>query len=238
MGKTLIHQARGKGSPRYTSPSFRFKGSVNHKRVMKDEETLSGTVQDIIHCQGHSAPLMKIKYQDNQEILQIACEGIRVGEEVHSGEKSPIKSGNVLPLKNIPEGTLIYNIELKPGDGGKLIRTSGTFGKVITKLSDKIIIILPSKKEKTLLPDCRAVIGKIAGGGRPDKPLYKAGNNYFKMRARKKLYPIISGTSQNSVDHPFGGTTSSHKGRPTVAPRFAPAGRNVGKISPRRTGRK
>lgn len=238
MGKNLIQQARGKGSPTYRSPSFRFKGSTEFPRVAPEGKTVEGTIIDLISCQGHTAPLMKIKYDDNQECLIGACEGIKVGDKIYAGPEAPIAPGSIMPLKNIPEGTLIYNIEIKPGDGGRICRTSGTFGRLLARLSDKVIVQLPSKKEKELIPECRATIGKIAGGGRLDKPFYKAGRLYHKMRATNKRYPRIGGTSQNAVDHPFGGKRSSHKGKPTIAPKHAPPGRKVGKIRPRRTGMK
>ena len=81
------------------------------------------------------------------------------------------------------------------------------------------------------------MIGLVAGAGRPEKPFMKAGTKHHKMKARNKLYPIVSGVAMNSLSHPFGGTQSSHKGRPTIAPKNAPPGRKVGKIRPRQTGR-
>jgi len=163
---------------------------------------------------------------------------LRVGSTVEVGEETPNNHGDTATLKNIPEGTLIYNIEQNPGDGGKFVRSSGTFARVATKLQDTVVVLLPSKKQKTFRADCRATIGIVSGGGRPDKPFVKAGNKYFKMKAKNKLYPSISGTSQNAVDHPFGGSSSGHKGKPTVTSRNAPPGRKVGKISPKRTGKK
>ena len=88
------------------------------------------------------------------------------------------------------------------------------------------------------LPDCRATIGVIAGSGRKEKPFLKAGTRHYAMKAKNKLYPQVSGTSMNSVDHPFGGSSSATKGRPTQSSRNAPPGRKVGKIAPKRTGRK
>ena len=93
-------------------------------------------------------------------------------------------------------------------------------------------------KEKDFNPDCRAQIGIVAGSGRKEKPFTKAGAKWFAKRARNKLYPIVAGLAMNAVDHPFGGKSSHKKGRPTVAPKYAPGGRNVGKIRPRRTGMK
>jgi large subunit ribosomal protein L2 len=161
-----------------------------------------------------------------------------VGADVAIGDITEIKSGNVMPLRNIPEGTNVYNIESNPGDGGKFVRASGTFARILSKMRDRIIVLLPSNKKKEFRPDCKAVVGIIAGGGRTEKPFLKAGNKYYAMKAKNKLWPITSGTSMNSVDHPFGGSSSGHKGRPTQSSRHAPPGRKVGKIAPRRTGRR
>ena len=232
MGKRLIQQARGKGGPTYRAPSFRYKG----KATYIDKET-SAKIVDIVKCQGHSAPLIKVKYEDNSLGLMIAPEDIRVGDNIILKNDAPLKNGNTLALKNIPLGTAIYNIENTPRDGGKFVRGSGAFAKIVGHTKNKIIVELPSKKQKEFHPECRASIGIVAGSGRKEKPFLKAGRRYYAMKAKNKLYPRSGGTSMNAVDHPFGGTTSSHKGRPTIAPKNAPPGRKVGKIRPKRTGR-
>ena len=233
MGKRLIQQRRGRGTSAYRSPSFRFKGEVKHHNL-----DTTGTVTDIIHCQGHSAPLIEVEYLTGVKNLTFAPEGIKVGDEISIGANEELNVGSVLLLKDIPEGTLVHNLELKPGDGGKLVRTSGSFAKVVAKTEKAVRIKLPSNKEKSFLPHCRAAVGIIAGGGRLEKPLLKAGIAFMKMRAKNKLYPKVCGISMNAVDHPFGGCHSTHKGRPTLSPRSAPPGRKVGKIAPRRTGKR
>jgi len=233
MGKNLIQQARGKGSPTYKAPSFRWRGKIKYN----SKEKLKGIVEDIVHCQGHSAPLIKIRYENNEECYNAAPEGIKVGDMVYS-DSDILERGNITQLKNIPEGTLIYNIESQPGDGGKFVRSSGGFAKITAKMKDFVTILLPSKKNKNFNPECRATIGIIAGGGRKEKPFLKAGKMYHKMRVKNKLYPKVSGTSMNAVDHPFGGSSSHTKGRPTQSGRFDPPGRKVGMLRPRRTGRR
>ena len=165
-------------------------------------------------------------------------EKVKVGDVISVGHSNEIKPGNVLLLKDIPEGTLVHNLELRPGDGGKIVRSSGTFARVVAKSEKAVRVVLPSKKEKSFLPDCRASIGVLAGAGRRDKPFLKAGTKMKKMRAKNKLYPRVSGVAMNAVDHPFGGSSSDHKGKPTITGRHAPPGRKVGKIAPRRTGKK
>jgi len=230
MGKRIIPQRRGRGTAPYLSPSHRFKGALQ----LPEQDC---QVDDLINCPGHSAPLMVLTQKNGEKILSPAPQGIKVNDEIKVGKRE-VKEGYVLPLKDIPEGASVYNIESQPGDGGKFVRSSGTFAKVVAKTAKSVIIKLPSRKEKAFHPQCRAIIGVVAGAGRLDKPFLKAGARYHKMRARNKLYPSVSGTSMNAVDHPFGGTQSSHKGKPTIAPHNAPPGRKVGKIRPKRTGKK
>ncbi len=237
MGKRLITQRRGRGTGTYRSPSFRFKGAVKHYN-----NAGSGRVTDIIHCAGHSAPLIEVSYLTGEKSLSFAPENIKVGDEItvtkDAQEAVSVTEGSIMALSQIPEGTLIHNIELVPGDGGKIVRASGTFAKIVSKTENGVGVLLPSRKEKIFLPECRAAIGIIAGSGRLEKPFLKAGTRMKKMQARNKLYPRVCGISMNAVDHPFGGSCSHIKGRPTQSPRGAPPGRKVGKIAPRRTGRK
>lgn len=236
MGKSLIQQKRGKGSTTYRAPSFRYKGRAAYGSYSK--EAVNGKIKDLIHCQGHSAPLMSVGYENGEEVLLQAPEGVRVGDTLASGEDASIETGNVLPLKSVPEGTSVYNIESIPGDGGKFVRSSGVFAKVLSKMRDKVILLLPSKKERGFNPECRATIGMIAGSGRPEKPFLKAGFRYRAMRARNRLYPRTSAAAMNAVDHPFGGSSTCSKGHQSTISRDAPPGRKVGKIAARRTGRK
>ncbi len=235
MGKNLIQQARGKGGPTYRAPSFRYFGKASH---LSHKGLLGAEVVDLLKCPGHSAPLAVLRYDNSIMKLIIAPEGIRVGDKIQSGEGASMEKGSSLKLKEIPEGALIYNIENQPGDGGKFVRASGNFAKIVTKAPGSIMVLLPSKKKKAFNPECRASIGVVAGSGRKEKPFLKAGRKFFAMKAKNKLWPSVSGTSQNAVDHPFGGTSSAHKGKPTIAPKNAPPGRKVGAIHPRRTGRK
>lgn len=235
MGKRLIQQARGKGSPTYRSPSHNFRGKISHPKVSK--ENLTGKIKGLIHCPGHTAPLMVVEYSTGESVLAVAPEKVHVGEKVEYGSGVELKAGAISQLKEIPEGMAIFNIEKDPGDGGKFVRSSGTFAKVVNVQKNKVVVQLPSKKKKEFNPECRAMIGTIAGGGRKELPILKAGKKYHMSRARNKLYPSVSGASMNAVDHPLGGARSSRKGRPTIVPRNAPPGRKVGMLKPRRTGR-
>lgn len=239
MGKNVISQKRGKGSSTYRSRSFRYLGRVAHRTYSDGERNsiVKGRVIDILHSPGHYAPVAKVVYEDKIKSLELAPLAIKVGDHMTAGKNAEIKDGNTLPLSHIPEGTLVYNIEALPGDGGKFVRTTGGFARIVAKHSDRITILLPSKKEHSFNPACRAKIGIIAGGGRPEKPMLKAGIMSKKMAARGKLYPRTSALSMNAVSHPYGGSSSAHKGKPTIARRHAPAGAKAGMIRPKRSGR-
>ncbi len=234
MGKRLIQQRRGKGSPTYKRTGFRFRSQTRMKQV---KEEGSAVIKDLTTCPAHSAPLAELRYEDNTSGYIIAPEGVRTGQRIRFSTRE-VKIGNITELRKIPEGTAIFNIEAQPGDGGKFVKASGMSARIVAKSKSRITILLPSKKKKDFHPECRACIGAAAGSGRPEKPFYKAGRKYFEMKSKNRLWPSVSGNSMNAVDHPFGGTKSNKKGRPTIAPRNAPPGRKVGMISPKDTGRK
>jgi large subunit ribosomal protein L2 len=236
MGKRLIQQARGKGGPRYKTPNHRF---VSNAVYMDIAEFRVGGIMQIIDFTSdpvRSAPLAKFLTESFDETFLIAPLGVSVGDIIEFGPKVAVKPGNIMQIENIPEGSQVYNIELVPGDGGKIVRASGLSAAVISQDSEKkqTIVRLPSKRKVAIKFGCRATIGSIAGGGRTEKPFVKAGNKYHDMRSRGKLYPIVSGTAMNAQDHPFGGRTNI--GRSSSVKRNAPPGSKVGNLAPKRTG--
>lgn len=234
MGKRIISQRRGKGTRRFIALPYSA-GNPRHKEL--GEEVVFGTVIGLIHSPAHSAPLMKVRYEDGEEVLLQATEKIAVGDVIATGKSAPVQTGNTLPLANIPEGTEIYNIEQNPGDGGKFVKSSGTFARVLAKVGKTVTIKLPSKKDKVFNANCRATIGTVAGGGRLEKPMMKAGRRWHAKRARGKLYPVTSAVAMNAMEHPFGSGRGRHMGKPSIAPRHAPPGRKVGQVKARRTGK-
>lgn len=236
MGKRLIQQARGKGGPAYRAKGFSYAGEL---KLRSETSTLvNGKVLDILKSSGHSAPLIKIKYEDGALTLLPAPEFIKVGDTVEAGPGSSINAGNTLYLKDVPEGTPVYNIEQQPGDGGKFCRTSGTAARLISKTTTYATVVLPSKKEKVFNLNCRACVGIVAAGGRKEKPLLKAGTHHYQKRAKNKHWPNPSASAQNAVDHPFGNTRSGRKAKQKAASRYAPPGKKVGSLWPKRTGKK
>jgi len=241
MGKRIIQQRRGRGTSTYRAHSFRFEGKTSYNTYNKDAE-MKGTILDIVHSKGHSAPLLKVRYENGKEALIPAVSGAYIGQEFTINQKlnvlkDELKKGSAYLLKNIPEGTSIYNIEMTPGDSGKLVKAGGSFAKIVSHIKGHTKIILPSKKEKLLNGNCRAFIGEIGAGGRLEKPFMKAGTKSMAMKKKNKLYPRTSGVAMSAFDHPHGSTRSLRKGRPTIAPKNAPPGRKVGMLRPKHTGR-
>ena len=233
MGKRIISQNRGKGTPTYTAPSHKYKADLRH---LKFEGTLKAEVIDIEHDLARNCPIALVKLPDDRETYILAVEGMGIGETIEYGENVSLKPGNSTYLKNIPEGTPICNIENQPGDGGKFARASGTFAILVAHEEDRVLVQMPSGKLKWLNPKCKATIGVVAGGGRTDKPFVKAGKKYYKMKSKAAKWPRVRGVAMNAVDHPFGGGKHQHVGRPKTVSRNAPPGRKVGSIAARRTG--
>ncbi len=241
MGKRIIQQRRGRGTSTYRSHSFRFAGRSAYNAYEKDAQ-IKGNIIDLVHSRGHSAPLMKVKYENGREALIPAYTGAKIGDEFTINQQAEVsaedvKKGQAYQLKHIPDGTSIYNIELKPGDSGKMVKAGGSYATVVGQAKNMTRVQLPSKKEKLFHSSCRAIVGEIGGAGRLEKPFLKAGLKAMYKAKTNKLFPVVSGVAMSAFDHPHGSTRSLRKGRPTQAPKNAPPGRKVGMLRPKHTGR-
>ena len=235
MGRRIRGQRRGRGGSTFRAPSHRYKAELSH-RTVEDGDVIRGTVVGIEHDPARSAPVAEIAFEDDDQRLVLAPEGVTVGDEIQVGVSAAIEAGNTLPLAEIPEGVPVCNVEAKAGDGGKFARASGVSATLLAHERTATVVELPSGELKRLPPDCRATIGVVAGGGRTGKPLVKAGNKHHKAKARGMVWPRVRGVAMNAVDHPFGGGGRQHPGRPKSISRDAAPGRKVGDIASRRTG--
>ena len=241
MGKRILQRRRGKGGLQFrVSP----RGKIAPVRypLMDPEGTVHVgklTVRALLDEKGRSAPLAQLQYGEHGAISYVpAINGIAVGTEVQHGPDATVANGNILPLKKIPEGTRISNIELRAGDGGKLVRAAGGSAVLFSKAEGRAIVRLPSGKSMLINEECRATIGEIAGGGMQEKPFMRAGPRHHAMKAKGIPYPRMRGIAMAVVYHPFGGGRHQHPGKSTSTSRNAPPGRKVGLIAPRKTGRK
>jgi len=238
MGKPLNQQRKGKGSPSFRRPSHRFKAKVVFRNydALEREGVLKGRVVDFVDDPARSPLLMEVRFENGENLLLIAPEGMSIGGEIYVGSKAEVSPGNVLPLSLIPDGTPIYNVESSMGDGGKFARSAGTTAFVVSHGAKNVVVRMPSKFLKDFDPRCRAQIGVVCGGGHKEKPMLKAGKMYHIAKARNLQWPHVRGVAMNAVDHPHGGG-QHHAGKPTTVSHGAPPGRKVGHIGARTTGR-
>jgi len=237
MGKPLISQRRGKGSPSFKARSTWFKADAVYRNYdEKEKGMLKFEVMDLIDDPGRSALLMEVKYEDGSVLMLPAPEGAMIGEIFEEGYKASLGVGNILPLEKIPEGYPIFNLETVIGDGGSLARASGSIAFVVSKIGNQVLVKLPSGKTKYFDSRVRAMIGNACGGGRLEKPMLKAGVGYYKNIARGHWYPTVRGVKMNAYEHPFGG--KQHHGAITPKGDGAPAGQHVGSFGSKRTGRR
>jgi large subunit ribosomal protein L2 len=166
----------------------------------RNKDGIVGKVATIEYDPNRSANIALINYADGEKRYILAPKGLEVGMTVISGENVDIKIGNTLPLANIPEGTLVHNLELKPGKGGQLIRSAGVAAQILGKEDKYVLIRLASGEVRKILGVCRATIGTVGNEDHGLVSLGKAGRNRW-----KGVRPTVRGSVMNPNDHPHGG---------------------------------
>ena len=166
----------------------------------RNKDGIVGKVATIEYDPNRSANIALINYADGEKRYILAPKGLEVGMTVISSENVDIKVGNTLPLANIPEGTLVHNIELKPGKGGQLIRSAGVSAQILGKEDKYVLIRLASGEVRKILGVCRATIGTVGNEDHGLVSLGKAGRNRW-----KGVRPTVRGSVMNPNDHPHGG---------------------------------
>ena len=234
MGKRVISRRRGSGTGRYRSPSHRHHGPVYHPVPTVIGE---GQVVDIRSAPGRTAPVALIAGPDGNEVRTLATAGLSTGDAVafHEGR---VDRGAILALARIPDGTLVSNLEVKPFDGGRLVRAAGSSALVVAHTATEVTVQLPSGAFKQFLATCRAQVGAIAGGGRSERPVIKAGKRVWMTRSLARAPFKVRGVAMNPVNHPFGGGAHQHVGRPSTVSAGTWPGAKVGRFSPARGKRR
>ena len=180
----------------------------------RNKDGIPGEVERMEYDPNRSAHIALIKYLDGERRYILAPKGIKVGTKIISGDEAPIKLGNALTLKSIPVGTLVHNIEMKPGKGGQLIRSAGGTAQVAAREGAYVSIRLRSGETRKIHIDCKATIGEIGHGEHNLRKIGKAGA----MRWRG-VRPTVRGVAMNPVDHPHGGGEGrTSGGRHPVSP--------------------
>ncbi len=236
MGKKIKVQRRGRGTPTFKSNPMRKIAPARYLNL--GAGTVTGVVSGLLHEPGRGAPLVYIKLDQENGYYAAAPEGVYIDQVISIGSEAAAKVGNVLPLGSIPESTMVCNLELRPGDGGKIAKSSGSFATVVAHRGDKTTVRLPSKRNVELSNNCRATIGIVAGGGRTEKPFMKAGEKFHLKRAKGQIYPVTKGVKMTAASHPHGGGRHRRPGKSTTVSRHAPPGKKVGLIAARSSGRK
>jgi len=246
MGRVIRGCRKGKSqSLIFTSKTKLRKGAAKLRApdYIEKEGYIKGLVKEIIHDPGRGAPLARVAFHKQVKYgldkqLFVAVEGVHTGQFIYCGSGAQLAVGNCMKLGNIPEGTAISMLEEKVGDRGTVARASGTSAVIVGHAEDgkRSRIRMPSGARKTIPSTCRAVVGIVAGGGRIEKPILKAGNNFHKYRVKRNSFPKVRGSAMNPVEHPHGGGNHQHVGHPTTSGRVYVPGAKVGLIAARRTG--
>lgn len=212
------------GRNNYGRVTIRFRGG-GHKRLYRiidfkrDKDGVPAKVVALEYDPNRSANIALLQYIDGEKRYILAPYGLRVGDTVESGDSVDIRVGNALPLKNIPVGTMVHNIELRPGKGGQLARSAGSFAQILGKERDYVILRLPSGEIRKVHGNCKATIGQVGNLEWENIVWGKAGR--IRWRGRR---PHVRGVAQNPVDHPLGGGEGkTHGGRHPCSPWGQPA---------------
>jgi large subunit ribosomal protein L2 len=177
---------------------------VDFKRQKHDVE---GTVERLEYDPNRTAFIALVKYTDGEQAYILAPQRLAVGDKVVSGERVDIRPGNALPMRNIPVGTIIHNIEIKPGRGGQLARSAGTFVQLVGKDQGFALLRLSSGEVRKVRAECFATIGAVSNPDQQNQSIGKAGRNRW-----KGWRPTVRGTAMNPIDHPHGGGEGRTKG--------------------------
>ncbi len=205
-----IKKSGGRNSNGRITARFIGGGHKRRYRVVdfrRNKADIPAKVASIEYDPNRSARIALLNYRDGEKRYIVAPAQIRVGDVLLSGEKADIKPGNAIPLKNIPLGSLIHNVELKVGRGGQLIRSAGAFGQLMAKEGSYAQVRLPSGEVRKVFIECMATIGQIGNNDHENISIGKAGRTRW-MGKR----PHNRGVVMNPVDHPMGGGEGKSSG--------------------------
>lgn len=201
--KTSLRKSGGRNNQGRMTVRYLGGGHKKSYRIIdfkRDKHEIPATVKTIEYDPNRSARIALLSYADGEKRYIVAPEGLKVGQNVISGEKVAPEVGNALPLNNIPLGTIIHNIELKPGKGGALARSAGTWAQLLAREGKYATIKLPSGEMRMVLNTCYATVGTASNSEHMNVTLGKAGRNRWLGKR-----PRVRGVAMNPVDHPMGG---------------------------------
>ena len=192
-------------------------GHRQHYRLIDFKRTKDGipaTVERLEHDPNRSAHIALLKYADGERRYIIAPKGVSAGDVLESGVNAPIKKGNALPLRNVPLGSTVHCIELKPGKGAQIARSAGTSAQLVAREGNYATLRLRSGEMRKVLAECRATLGEVSNSEHSLRQLGKAGAKRW-----RGVRPTVRGVAMNPVDHPHGGGEGrTSGGRHPVSP--------------------
>lgn len=191
-------------------------GHKQHYRLIdfkRNKLDIPAVVERLEYDPNRSANIALVLYKDGERRYILAPKGLSVGDQIQSGVNSPIKVGNSLPMRNIPVGSTVHNVELKPGKGGQIARSAGAYVQIIAREGNYVTLRLRSGEMRKVLAECVATIGEVGKSEHMLRVLGKAGANRW-----RGIRPTVRGTAMNPVDHPHGGGEGRNFGKHPVTP--------------------
>lgn len=207
QGRLSVRHRGGGHKRRYRIVDFR-----------RGKDQIPAKVAALEYDPNRSAHIALLHFADGEKRYIIAPVGVRVGDPIVTGAEADIKPGNTLPLRNIPTGTTVHNIELKPGRGGQMVRSAGASAQLMAKEGERALLRLPSGELRYVAVSCRATIGQVGNTDHENVTLGKAGRSRWLGRR-----PSVRGIAMNPVDHPHGGGEGQSKGNHPTSPWGQPA---------------
>jgi len=204
--KALTEGLRQKGGRNNTGRvTVRWRGGGHKRRYRvvdfkRQKDDMPATVERLEYDPNRTAFLALVKYGDGELAYILAPQRLKAGDQVISGERVDVKPGNAMPLKSIPVGTIVHNVEMKPGKGGQMARSAGTYVQLVGRDAGNALLRLGSGEVRMVLADCRATIGAVSNPDQQNINIGKAGRNRW---LGKK--PSVRGVAMNPIDHPHGG---------------------------------
>jgi large subunit ribosomal protein L2 len=189
----------------------------------RDKHGVRGVVAHIEYDPNRSAHIALVHYEDGEKRYILHPKGLKAGDAISSGPDADVRTGSAMPLRLVPLGTTVHNVELKPGKGGQMARSAGSGVQVVAKEGDRVTLRLPSTEVRRVHQECMATIGEVGNSDHELTVIGKAGANRWRGRR-----PKVRGVAMNPVDHPLGGGEGrSSGGRPPTSPWGKPEGKKT-----------
>lgn len=179
----------------------------------RNKDGIPAVVERLEYDPNRSANIALVLYKDGERRYILAPKGLQVGATILSGDQAEISTGNTLPMRSIPVGTTVHNVELKPGKGGQIARAAGSYVQIIAREGKYVTLRVRSGEMRKVLAECRATIGEVGNAEHMLRELGKAGASRW-----RGIRPTVRGTAMNPVDHPHGGGEGKNFGKHPVTP--------------------